>query len=482
MTTPITVTLADLLATPTQQSLVADALGVLGLPGSPFPTAAWQPTDVPYVLVSANAAGMLDVAGFVPQIAAGGLLGLATGDWLTLLAASNFETYRNPAVSTIRMLTLVDTSGAPSTFAVGDVTAVSVQGVEFTNASPGTLPANGVLPMPFVAVVSGATGDNASGPWTMQTAIAGVSITESTVQIVRHGSNAESDDSLTLKCVERWGTLGAGANDAAYAYWSKTAPGVTESVTRVRVLGDTPLPGQVTLYLATDTAPVTSVGTVGPVSFNGAGVATLTVTADAVAAPYVNGVLVVTALTSGAIGAATFSASFDGGATTLGPFTTAASVDFPAQGVTLAFAGGALVAGDVWQSQLYASTTGLVQAYIYPGPSLQGKAPTCVDVFVYPAAAYPLTPVGTVYLASAATHSAVVSGLPGLFASIAQTIPVGGTLYRALLIQKIMELPGVVNVTFTSPPAFAVGGSGQITLGANEILSIGSIAGLAVTP
>ena len=474
MTTPITITLASLLQAPSQTELVVTALGVLGLPGSPFPTAAWQPTDAPYVLVTANAAGMVDVAGLVPQVAAGGLLGLSTGGWLTLLAASNFETTRNAAVATIRILTLVDASGSPSTFAAGELTAVSAQGTTYTNTIAGTLTADGSLPMPFAATIAAASGDAASGPWTLQVAIPGVSIVETIVQIVQHGSDIEGDASLTLRAQQKWSTLGAGANDDAYAYWAQTAPGVVESVTRVAVQGSTPLPGQVTLYLATDTAPVTSVGTITtPPYFVGTGAATLTLSKTSANAPFVNGVLVVQCAVGGAIGTASVLVSSDGGATFEGPITTATSVTLPAEGVVMGFTGGALVAGDTWQSQLFASTTGLVQDYIFPGPGLGGKAPTCVDVFVYPAAAYVLNPAGTIYLANAATHTAVVAALPGLYTGLAKVTPVGGVLYGAVVVQKIMELPGVVN--FSPVPA-------DVVLAGNEILSIGSLAGLVVTP
>lgn len=476
MTTPITVTLESLLVAPTQTSMVASALGILGLPGSPFPTAAWQATDAPYVLVTANAVGMVDVGALVPALARGGLLGLSEAGWLTLLAASNFEVTRAAAVSTIRALALIDASGSPTTYAVGDIVAVSAQGTLYTNTAPGTLTANGTLVLPFQAQVAGAAGDAASGPWTAQVAIPGVSITESTVYILQHGSDEEGDDSVTLKAQQKWGTLGSGANDDAYAYWAKTTPGVVEVVTRVAVLESTPLPGQVTLYLATDSGPVSSVGFILPTepTKTGTGTVSMTIATTSGFAPFVNGLLVVRATTSGAIAVADLEVSIDGGATFVGPIASAATVTLPDEGVALSFTGTAFVAGDTWTTQLIASTTGLVQTYIDPADHT-GKAASCVDVFAYSAPTTPLVLAGTITLKDASTHAAVVAGLPGLATALAKSTPIGGTLYGAVIMQKIIELPGVIN--FSPLPA-------DVTLsGANILAIIGStLTGLVVTP
>jgi phage-related baseplate assembly protein len=84
-------------------------------------------------------------------------------------------------------------------------------------------------------------------------ALAGLTVTNPVYAdgtwITSAGADDESDASLRARCRARWGTLGRGANDAAYRYLARTGHAYETSVTRAYVVwgaGD----GTLTVYLA----------------------------------------------------------------------------------------------------------------------------------------------------------------------------------------------------------------------------------------
>lgn len=459
-----TVTLASLLATQTEDDIQSTQLAVLSTAG--FPVTSWEVTSVPRVLIKADARAIVGLANYIPAIAAGSYVSLAAGDWLTLRASSDWLLERNAATRAVRTLTLTDSSGGATAVTAGTVWAKTAEGLRYLLAEDGTIPASGSVQLRFNAEESGADYNAATTGWTLDTPIPGVTVTENG-SVTTLGTDDESDDTLRTRCTTRWSTLGAGANDSAYTYWALNTPGVTE-VTRVKVRESYPLPGQVSIYLAGSSGPVSTTDTNSAVTQTGSG-PLVTVTGT----PTIDVYGRVKVIAGGIVGAATFQYSLDGGATWSATITTAATYALTGTGLTLGFPAGTYVVGTTyaWTSTLSAVTK--VQAYIDP-PSHLGKAPNCVDVLVSSAAAYSLAPVGVVYVSSATYVPTVQAALGSTMTALAEATAVGATVYRTEFIERIMALPGVVNVTLATPAA-------DVSLASNEVLTITSVASLTVS-
>ncbi len=240
-----TISLADLLVEQTEAQFGTTILASLTAAG--FPTTSWASTSVPVGLINAFARASADVSKLVPKIAAGGLVRLSTGGWLTLLASSNYLEERAGATYCVRSIRLTDLSGSPTVIAAGDLIVQSAAGRHYRNVAGGTLAASGTLDLQFKAEGTGSEYNADAAPWSFSTALPGVTLTH--LALLTAAVDEESDESLRSKCVSKWSTLGAGANDDAYRYWATHAPGVTK-VARVKVRRHHPLPGQVTLVLA----------------------------------------------------------------------------------------------------------------------------------------------------------------------------------------------------------------------------------------
>jgi uncharacterized phage protein gp47/JayE len=372
-----TVTLASLFQTYTKATMTT--LHLESLHGAGFPTTFWGTTSVPRKLVEASADAVLGLANLIPTIAAGGLVSEAVGDWLTLLASSNYDEERDAAVATRRTLRLTDSTASPTTIAVGDLWVATDEGLRFRNIEGGTLAASSTIDLEFEAEEAGADYNAASATWTFDTstALPGVAISEPTVDITRSGADEESDTSLKAKCYAKWATLGAGANNDAYVYLAKNTPGIEETITKVKVLDSTPSYGQVTVYVGTDAGPASG-----------------------------------------------------------------------------------------------ASVT-LIQDYIDPTTHL-GKAPNCVDVIVAAPTSSTLNFAGIVYVSSSEYSTDVLAALGGILSDIVQEANIGDTIYKAEIIQRIMDLDGVVNVALTAPV-------GDTVLGTNTIAAVGTVTSVTVS-
>jgi uncharacterized phage protein gp47/JayE len=469
----VTVTLASLLGTYTESGFQTTQLTTLAAAG--FPTTSWHETSVPRVLVKAHARATLDVANLVPQIAAGGLLDLAEGDWLTLLASSNYGLDRESAVSTRRVLRLTNTSGSQVDIAAGDAVK-SEENLRFRAVIAGSIEAasGSTLDLEFEAEETGDAYDIDQTDWELVTAIAGVDVSEPVVTITRNGSDEESDDALRARCRERWSTLGAGANVDAYKYWAKNTPGVTESITRVQVRDSYPLPGQVSIYLATDDGAATSSYSFGTATRTGTGVPLITLgAASGYTEPQETFAGRVRISTGGTLGVAHFELSTDGGVTYSDPIVTAATYDVSNTGVRITFPAGTYVVNDLYSWTSTASAVTLVQNYIDPTDHL-GKAPNCVDVIVAAASEYTLNLTGTITVSSATYKTDVENARADVLAEFVKQVDVGGVIRVAELTQRFMDLGGVIDCSFSSPAS-------NVTLSAGQVCKAGTVSGLTVS-
>lgn len=462
-----TITLADLLTEYTQTSLRTAQYAVLSEGG--FPVTSWQSTSVPYVMAEANVACVLDVANLIPQIAAGGLLDLATGDWLTLLAEQNYDVERIPEKFARRLVRFTNDSGSTVSESAGTVTIATAEGLQFLNEQAIDVLDGGNV---FVVVKASEAGDDyndATASWSLVTSIAGVTVDElnSEPALITAGAAEESDVALRARCREKWSTLGAGANRDAFSYWIKNTPGSPETVTRVHVVSNDPLPGQVTAYAATATGPISDTATLGTVTQSGSGPAV-----NLSGNPTETILGRVEIIAGGARGVATFRYTTDG-ENYVGALTTAATYSLGDTGVTLNFAVGTYAANEIYQWTSTPATTDVIQEYIDPASHL-GLAPQCTDFFIEPATSYTLTPVGTIYVASAQYKSAIEASRGETIAAVCESIDIGGELYVESIRHAFMKLPGVVNCTISTPAT-------DVSLADDEVAVSGAITGLTVT-
>lgn len=141
MSTPLTLT--QLLNPPGTNVLLSQILAKLSASG--FSATDWNSDSDARVILQVDAQAFSDLWQAVYKIALGGYLDTATGDWLTLLAQSQFQLARNPATQTIGNFTLSTPVGiGPYTFNKGDLVCTYVDSLKIarifrsTNAAPVT--------------------------------------------------------------------------------------------------------------------------------------------------------------------------------------------------------------------------------------------------------------------------------------------------------------------------------------------------------
>lgn len=239
---------ASLISAETEESIAAEQLVLLQAAG--FEVTNWDDTDPGRVLIATDVRSLKKLANVVTLVARGGYLGLSEGDWLTLLAEQNFSEDRSLATTCERELRFADDGGAPYTWIAGDLIVETAAGLRFRSISGGTLAASGSLDVTFQAESPGTAYNGSTPSWSLVSSYPGVTIADAPAGVTTPGTDEQGDPALITACRAKWGSLGAGANDDAYAYWATHTPGVMATVTRVSVARHTPLPGQVTVYVA----------------------------------------------------------------------------------------------------------------------------------------------------------------------------------------------------------------------------------------
>lgn len=231
-------------------------LKLLALAG--FPARSWHSGSVPRSLAEMEAETLAELNNVIADIARGGFLDDATGDWLTALAKSVFDEDRVEGVKTQGDVVLTCAAGAgPYAIGVGTFWVTDASGKRFVNVTGGTLPDDDTLTLRFEAEAIGAEYNLPGGVLTIPvTPLAGVTVNNPDVGgtwITQTGADEESDEELRARCRAKWATLGTGATTDSYTYWATTADA---EVRRVNVLEHsnlgTPADGHVTLYLAGD--------------------------------------------------------------------------------------------------------------------------------------------------------------------------------------------------------------------------------------
>ena len=169
-------TLSQLLLVPTSAETADAILALLAAQSPALPTTSWQSGSVPQVLVAVFADSEQDLFASREEVVSGGYLGLATGDWLTLLASQNYLVDRAEPVSTQGLELFTDSGGGPYTLTAG-TTTVSNGSRTYVATAGGTLPLNKSVFVPVQASVAGQAGNVANGALTtLVTALAGVTV------------------------------------------------------------------------------------------------------------------------------------------------------------------------------------------------------------------------------------------------------------------------------------------------------------------
>ncbi len=263
MTIPIS--LAALRARITESENLASFLDVFRTAG--FAVDSWRPGGAFVTLARACASGLTTRTEFVRGLAEGSFLDLASGDWLTLLAASWFRLQRRPASYAEHTVTLHNApTSVPYTIVPGQVwvstSATPGAGYRLRNTGAGPLPASSELPLTFRAEQPGAAYNVEPGtPLVMVTSLPGV--TPHLTAIVTAGLDEETDEELRARCRRRWATLAPVPcmPGAGWEFWATTElDGETarDGVTRAFCDIDNPDgPGTITVYLAGPAGAVT---------------------------------------------------------------------------------------------------------------------------------------------------------------------------------------------------------------------------------
>lgn len=221
-----------------------------------LPVTAWQDLSCgrEILFVTAQLASNFTVGAF-GGAAAGGLLDFATGDWLTLLAISNFGVTRIPATFGAGVEEYTNVAAVDYDFAAGELVLVnSVTGATYTNADDVHLPAGSVgsptvTPGVIVAQIAGTVGSaNAGQVTSLQSPVLGVSVTNTTAIA---GVDEQSDPSLRTLCRLSMARASPNGPVDAYSYFATTSvravDGASVGVTRTNVIQQN---GTVLVYVA----------------------------------------------------------------------------------------------------------------------------------------------------------------------------------------------------------------------------------------
>ena len=205
-----TTSLQELLVQYTSAEIAQQILDTLAAQDPPLPVTSWESGSVPQTMVSTFADSEANLYTAQYNVAQGGYLGLATGDWLTLLAFQNYGTERAGAVNTQGLVQLTDAGGGPHTI-TANVTTVASGSKRFVATSAATLPLNSKIFIPVQAVIAGNAGNVSNNTiTTLITALAGVSVSNPIPWISRIGTASVATQGYVKITNSAGGTTGAG--------------------------------------------------------------------------------------------------------------------------------------------------------------------------------------------------------------------------------------------------------------------------------
>lgn len=176
----MTIALSDLLQPMTQQQ--AFQLVLSEYQGEGFPVQSWQTGGVERTRAMAIATGLASLSNYIPAVAGGGLLDYSPNfpGWTALTADQFYDLQQNAAAFTYGNVLATNTSSQAYTFTAGNFIVVFGATLNrYKSVGGGTIPAGGSLSIPVVAEFAGAlySDPSNSGSITLVTPLAGVTIT-----------------------------------------------------------------------------------------------------------------------------------------------------------------------------------------------------------------------------------------------------------------------------------------------------------------
>lgn len=251
-------TLAKMVESPTEKTLIGGVLAWLGVQG--FPITAWLAGEPTLVLIEALARLQLDTYKLISTLAKAGFSGYASGDWLTLLGEQFYGTPRQFATPAIHLIafTLAPLTSDLSVSSIGQIVIKDLAGREYFNVSTGTLKVsqNGTpdntlqFKSSGVGVLYNAANNSIT---TMVTTFAGVSVASSTLDT--QAKDDETDDKYATRLRGKWGSVGIEPNVKGFDYLIRTN---FETITRTKIYALSSQPRKVFFRLAGPNGPSTS--------------------------------------------------------------------------------------------------------------------------------------------------------------------------------------------------------------------------------
>ena len=248
-------TLADLITVQTPQTISGYMLGYLASVG--FPVQSWQPGGAERTRIMAFATATADISGnYIPQAAAGGFLDYASLPWLQLTAAELYNLVYNPATQTVGTVAITPVAGAgPYTYSPGQLIAVfAASGRRYINTGSGTIAAGpATTNVTFAAELTGSAyndssnaNPNAGALITLATPLPGVTLnnpagTFSPVSVLGSGTGSMTAGGTSLyphQVIARADTTGAAAV-FSWSYSLDGAPFVSYGIGNAVNLGGT---------------------------------------------------------------------------------------------------------------------------------------------------------------------------------------------------------------------------------------------------
>lgn len=212
--------LSGLLVTYTTSQASSQLLTSLAGQDPPLPTTSWQSGSTPQVLVASFSTTVADLYQARYDVTAGGYLGTASGDWLTLLASENYNKTRIEAVTAKGFVLFTNAGGSPATV-IANSTTVGAGTRTYRALVGGSVPAGSTLYLPVEAVASGAAGNVANNAITvMTTAIAGVTCANPVPWLTISGDGSTAARGYLTVSSALGGVLTAGAvfTDGTHSY------------------------------------------------------------------------------------------------------------------------------------------------------------------------------------------------------------------------------------------------------------------------
>ncbi len=257
------ISISDLFSTSTRDEVFNTFAGILA--SLNLKVTSWAPGANARTLLVGIAQKFSDLTQVIAEINKGGFRETATGNWLVMLSRNMYGVDGIAAAAGTTDETFTNASAVPyGPFNPGDVTLENaVTKKQYKNTATLTVPALGSVISPIISSELG-SGSSAT-PGQISTLISpsmpGVTVTNANALV---GVDAETDDALRQRDLDKLGAVSPNGPIGAYAYYAKTAKkidGTYVDVNRVKVVGAS---GAVTVTVASTSGAVPgNVGTPG---------------------------------------------------------------------------------------------------------------------------------------------------------------------------------------------------------------------------